>query len=61
MDDPRRVEVFQSSENLIEEDLDMICGEMLRGDDDFVKVALHKLRDDVYFLEEVEVGRLQDV
>lgn len=36
MDDAGRVEVLETSEYLIEEHLDVICCERLRGDDDFV-------------------------
>lgn len=36
-----------TSENLVEEDLDMVGAEMLRADDDLVQVALKQLRDHV--------------
>jgi len=36
-----------TSEDLIEEDLDVVGGERLRRHDHFVEVALHQLRDHV--------------
>lgn len=36
-----------TSEDLVEEDLDMVGAEMLRADDDLVQVALKQLRDHV--------------
>lgn len=36
-----------TSEDLVEEHLDVVGGEGLRGHDHFVEVALHQLRDDV--------------
>ena len=53
------VQVFDTPEYLVEEHLDVVCGEVLGGDDDFVQVRLHQLRYEVDFLEEVDVGGLQ--
>ena len=36
-----------TSEDLVEEHLDVVCGQRLRRHDDLVEVALHQLRDDV--------------
>lgn len=36
-----------TSQDLVEEDLDVVAGEWLRGHNDLVKVALHQLRDHV--------------
>lgn len=36
-----------TSEDLVEEDLDVVCGEGLRGHDDLMEVALHQLCDHV--------------
>ena len=36
-----------TSEDLVEEDLDVVGGERLRRHDDFVQVALHQLCDHV--------------
>lgn len=36
-----------TSEDLVEEDLDVVGGERLRRHDHFVEVALHQLRDHV--------------
>lgn len=36
-----------TSEDLVEEDLDVVSCKRLRRHDHFVKVALHQLRDDV--------------
>lgn len=55
------MEVLQTSEYLVEEDLDVVSRQVLWRDDDLVQVALHELRDDVDLLEEVQVGRLEDV
>lgn len=37
------MQVLQTSEDLIEEDLDVVGGERLRRHDHFVEVALHQL------------------
>ena len=49
------VEVLDPSEYLVEEDLDVVGREVLGRDDDFVQVRLHQLRDEVDFLEKVDV------
>lgn len=36
-----------TSEYLVEEDFDVVSGEVLRRDDDLVKVALEQLRDHI--------------
>ena len=53
------VEVLDPSEYLVEEDLDVVGREVLGRDDDFVQVRLHQLRDEVDFLEKVDVRRLK--
>ena len=53
------VQVLDPPEYLVEEDLDVVCGEVLRRDDDLVQVRLHQLCDEVDFLEKVDVRRLK--
>ena len=59
MDYPAAVKVLDSSEDLVEEDLDVVGREMLRGDDDLVEITLHEFGDEVDFLEKVNVRRLK--
>ena len=59
MDYPAAVEVLHSPEDLVEEDLDVVGREMLRGDDDLVEITLHEFGDEVDFLEKVNVRRLK--
>ena len=60
MDDLGGVEVLDSAEYLVEEHLDVVCGEVLGRDDDFVQIALHQLSDEVDFLEKVDVWGLKE-
>ena len=53
------MKVLDSSEYLVEEDLDVVRGQVLGGDDDLVQIRLHQLRDEVDFLEKVDVWRLK--
>ena len=53
------MKVLDSSEDLVEEDLDVVGREMLRGDDDLVEITLHEFGDEVDFLEKVNVRRLK--
>ena len=53
------VQVLDPPEYLVEEDLDVVCGEVLRRDDDLMQVGLHQLCDEVDFLEKVDVRRLK--
>ena len=53
------VQVLDPPEYLVEEDLDVVCGEVLGRDDDLVQVRLHQLCDEVDFLEKVDVRRLK--
>ena len=39
------VQVLDPPEYLVEEDLDVVCGEVLRRDDDLMQVGLHQLCD----------------
>lgn len=61
MDYPAAVKVLDSSEDLVEEDLDVVGREMLRGDDDLVEITLHEFGDEVDFLEKVNVRRLKKI
>ena len=47
MEDASRVQVLQAAKDLVEENLDMICGQWLRRHDYFVEIALHQFRDDI--------------
>ena len=53
------VQVLHPPEYLVEEDLDVVRGQVLGGDDDLVQVRLHQLGDEVDFLEKVDVRRLK--
>jgi hypothetical protein len=53
------MKILDSAKKLIQEDLDVIGGEMLRRNDDLVQVRLHQFRDHVNLLEEVHVWRLK--
>ena len=59
VDDLAGVQVLHPPEYLVEEDLDVVRGQVLGGDDDLVQVRLHQLRDEVDFLEKVNVRRLK--
>ena len=59
MDDSAAVKVLDASEDLVEEDLDVVGREMLRGDDDLVEITLHEFCYEVDFLEKVNVRRLK--
>ena len=59
MDDSAAVKVLDASEDLVEEDLDVVGREMLRGDDDLVEITLHEFGDEVDFLEKVNVRGLK--
>ena len=59
MDDSTTVKVLDTSEDLVEEHLDVVGREVLGGDDDFVEVALHQLGNEVDFLKKVDVGGLK--
>ena len=59
MDYPAAVEVLDSPEYLVEENLDVVGREMLRGDDDLVEITLHEFSYEVDFLEKVNVRRLK--
>ena len=59
MDDLAGVQVLHPPEYLVEEDLDVVGGQVLGRDDDLVQVRLHQLGDEVDFLEKVDVGGLQ--
>ena len=59
MDYPAAVEVLHSPEDLVEEDLDVVGGEVLGGHDDLVEITLHEFGDEVDFLEKVNVRRLK--
>ena len=55
------MKVLDSSEDLVEEDLDVVGREMLRGDYDLVEITLHEFGDEVDFLEKVNVRRLKKI
>ena len=59
MDDAAAVEVLDAAEDLVEEHLDVVSGEVLGTDDDLVKVGLHQLCYEVDFLEKVDVWGLK--
>ena len=59
MDDFGRVQVLDTPENLIQKDLDVVLGQVLRRNDDLVQIGLHELCDHVYLLKEVNVRRLK--
>lgn len=51
MQDARTMNIFQPSQDLVEEILAMLVGEGLRGLDDGCQVAFHKLRNHVTIME----------
>ena len=53
------MKVSDSAKDLVQEDLDVVGGEVLRRHDDLVQVRLHQLRDHVDLLEEVQMRRLE--
>ena len=53
------MKVSDSAKDLVQEDLDVVGGEVLRRHDDLVQVRLHQLRDHVDLLEEVQMRRLK--
>jgi hypothetical protein len=53
------MKILDSAKKLIQEDLDVIGGEVLRRNDDLVQVGLHQFRDHVNLLEEIHVRRLK--
>ena len=53
------MKILDSAKKLIQEDLDVIGGEVLRRNDDLVQVGLHQFCDHVNLLEEVHVWRLK--
>ena len=55
VDDLGRVEVLDAAQDLVEKDLDVVCGKVLRGHDNLVQIRLHQLGDHVNLLEEVDV------
>ena len=59
MDDPWAVEVLDTPQDLVEEHLYVVCGEVLGRHDDLVQIALHQLRDEVDFLKKVDVRGLK--
>lgn len=42
--DPRRVQVLEAAQDLVQEHLYVVCGQWLRGDDDLMQITLHQLR-----------------
>ena len=58
MDNSTTVKVLDAAEDLVEEHLDVVGGEVLGTDDDLVKVGLHQLCYEVDFLEKVDVWGL---
>ena len=53
------MEVLDTPQDLVEEHLYVVCGEVLGRHDDLMQIALHQLRDEVDFLKKVDVGRLK--
>ena len=53
------MKIRDAAKDLVQEDLDVVRGEVLRWHDDLVKVRLHQLRDHVDLLEEVQMRRLK--
>ena len=41
------MQIFESAENLIDKDFDVVASQLLRGDDDLVQVGLHQFGEDV--------------
>ena len=60
MDDSTTVKVLDTTEDLVEEHLDVVGGQVLGRDDDFVEVTLHQLGYEVDFLKKVDVGGLKN-
>jgi hypothetical protein len=56
-----RVQVLDTSEDLIQKHLDMILGQVLRRYNDFMQIGLHELCDHIDLLKEVDVRRLKDI
>ena len=59
MDDSTTVKVLDTTEDLVEEHLDVVGRQVLGRDDDFVEVTLHQLGYEVDFLKKVDVGGLK--
>ena len=55
MNNSCRVDVLHAPENLVDEELDVVVGELLRLDD-VVEVGAHEVRDEV---EVVELGKIR--
>ena len=53
------MEVLDTPQDLVEEHLYVVCGEVLGRHDDLVQIALHQLRDEVDFLKKVDVRGLK--
>ena len=53
------MEVLDSPEDLVQEDFDVVRGEVLGRDDDLVQIALHQFRDHIDLLEIFYCGRLE--
>jgi hypothetical protein len=54
-----RVEILDAAKYLVEEHLDVIGGEVLRGYDDLVQVGLHQLGDHIDLGKILQLGRLK--
>ena len=53
------MEVLDSPEDLVQEDFDVVRGEVLGRDDDLVQIALHQFRDHVDLLKIFNGRRLE--
>ena len=61
MNDTSRVQLFDATQDLVQEELDMVLCEHLWTRDDFVKIALHELGEYVDLVKEINNGRLKNV
>ena len=59
MDDLCRVQVLDTSQDLVEKYFNVVLGQVLRRYYDLVQIRLHEFSDHVDLLKEVYVGRLK--
>ena len=60
MDDLCRVQVLDTSQDLVEKYFNVVLGQVLRRYYDLVQIRLHEFSDHVDLLKEVYVGRLKE-
>ena len=60
VDDLCRVQVLDTSQDLVEKYFNVVLGQVLRRYYDLVQIRLHEFSDHVDLLKEVYVGRLKE-